>query len=137
MTDIQIDPRAFVAAVRKRAADNPEKVYEPPIVWDPELQVYDVSDECVYVEEDRDTGNLVGSCLIGCGLADAGVPVEAMDVDETMSLIGLVDWLGVELPTDVLWWAQSVQSAQDDNNSWSDAVAHADEQNPEVVKLYG
>jgi hypothetical protein len=51
MSEIQIDPRAFVAAVRKRAADNPEKVYEPPLVWDPVLQVFETTGDCVYVEQ--------------------------------------------------------------------------------------
>jgi hypothetical protein len=79
----------------------------------------------------------VGSCLIGCGLADAGVPLDAMDVGETVSITALVDWLYIKLPSRVLEWAQSAQSAQDDNNAWSDAVAYADEQHPEVVELYG
>jgi hypothetical protein len=45
--------------------------------------------------------------------------------------------LYIKLPSRVLEWAQSAQSAQDDNNAWSDAVAYADEQHPEVVELYG
>ncbi|MFC9761687.1 hypothetical protein [Rhodococcus jostii] len=123
---IVVDEDRFVAAVRARAAAEPDKVYTPPTV----IHVNDDGDEsevegaCVYVER-NDDDVLVGSCLLGCALIDAGVDPAVLDVGE-LGIDDLVCQVVVSMRTDVLHWAIVVQSEQDTGIPWGRAVEEAD-----------
>lgn len=128
---MKIDPKEFVAAVRQLADENPDKVYKLPQVWDENGFVEGTS--CLYVEPDLDTGELVGSCLIGRALVNLGVPVEELDINEGMSIQRLNHNIDLGLPDDVAYWAGVAQGIQDANHTWSDAVNGADRDYPWVV----
>jgi hypothetical protein len=78
----------------------------------------------VYVERDEDDA-LVGSCLIGCALIDAGVTPEALDVGE-FGIGALVKEGVLSLPPNVLGWAAEIQMNQDIGFQWGRAVDIAD-----------
>ncbi|WP_280350411.1 hypothetical protein [Nocardia abscessus] len=119
---MKIDVKAFVAAVRKRAADNPDKVYQP-------VEMDEGGESCVYVERDHETGELVGSCLIGCALVDIGVPAERLDyVQMSFSTLNSVAEFGI--PVTVADWAQGAQIEQDRGTTWGESVKIADELYP-------
>lgn len=115
---MKIDAKEFVDAVRRIASENPDKVYE------------ETDEGCVYVEEDPDTGELVGSCLIGCALISIGIPAEDLDLDETEIFYNLIGRLGLELPPGVAEWANFVQRRQDSGQPWGESVRDADKEHP-------
>lgn len=123
---IVVDEERFVAAVRARAAAEPDKVYKPPMV----MHINDDGDEdevegpCVYVERNED-GVLVGSCLLGCGLIDSGVSPQVLDVGE-FGIAALVKEGVLSMSLDVLLWAAEVQDDQDTCVPIGRAVENAD-----------
>lgn len=125
---IVVDQDRFVAAIRARAAAEPNKVYRVPTV----VHVDDFGDEedvegtCVYVVRNEDD-DLIGSCLLGWGLIDAGVKPEVLDVGE-YAFAGLQEYFGgMTLSKRVVQWATEVQDRQDCGTPWGLAVESADE----------
>ncbi|WP_280485404.1 hypothetical protein [Nocardia cyriacigeorgica] len=127
-----LDPRQFIAAVRAEAAENPDKVYLPPLVWDEDEDDFVATDECVYVERDHGTGELVGSCIVGRALIRCGVPAEKLDVFG-ISFSTLAARLGIELHPSIIEWGDCVQDRQDSGVPWSEAIEIADSEFPELV----
>ena len=121
-----VDEDRFVAAVRARAAAEPDKVYSPPMVMhiDDEGNEDEVEGTCVYVERDKDVAR-GGSCLFGCARIDAGVHPEALDVGE-YGITAMVKESMLSLPKDVARWADVVQAKQDTGLPWGRAVEVAD-----------
>ncbi|MBY4212847.1 hypothetical protein HQO42_14750 [Rhodococcus fascians] len=118
-----IDPKAFIAAIRKLSADNPQKVYSLPTEYD-EDSGEDIELEHQYVVRD-DNGELVGSCPLGIVLLELGVEAHKLNV----SLVGFADLekqLGLGLPSAVVSWAVKFQDEQDDFKPWGVAVELAD-----------
>jgi hypothetical protein len=114
---MKLDDKAFEAAVRKRVADNPDTVYQPPS---------GAGGMCVYVEK-RDN-ELVGSCLIGCALLDLGVPAEKINYGSSSPGVHDVNLeLGLGLSSETLRWAEDAQVSQDQKFSWGESLTLADQ----------
>lgn len=115
----------FVAALRKTAAANPDKVYTLPVIAEDDDGFPIYAEDCLYVEKDE-TGKLVGSCLVGCALVDLGVEPEAME-DKLMSFSTLNVALELGVSTDAAYWADTAQGQQDAEQPWGTAIQFADE----------
>lgn len=118
----------LIERVRVVASADPDRVYRGgPRGW------------CSY----RPNGNNLCGCLIGEALADAGVPVEKLDeLDNAPALAGVtgesVGWgdptcrriLAGLVTSEALSsdWVTYVQSCQDDEYTWADAVREADDE---------
>lgn len=127
MSKTQVDPKLFVAAVRKLAADNPEFVYEPVTVTD---VLGRPVDRCVYVNDEG-----AGSCIVGQALIACGVPADELrryDAMGTAASIVVQDHSGNDT---VAGWARAVQSKQDRHEQWSYAVTYGDRTHPEIAAL--
>ncbi|NKZ90481.1 hypothetical protein GS966_11105 [Rhodococcus hoagii] len=84
-----------------------------------------VDTDCLYVERDV-AGNLCGSCLVGHGLLEVGVPAEFLD----RPVIGIAELLAHEWGFDQagakVRWLEEVQNAQDTGLPWARAIEKAD-----------
>lgn len=118
----------IIAAVRGVAARNPSFVYPNPGVHG----AVDTMAYCVYVREGGP------SCLVGCALWDLDLidtsleehPYNTVGVDDL-----LVAWLdGVELDLDEIEWLRNVQSGQDAEKPWAEAVKWADSFREEMLQ---
>lgn len=103
--------------VRRLAAEQPDKVYEPQI----ELMYGDPTNtSCLYWHEKE---NAPG-CIYGHALTNLGIPRHYFNEGEAIdsllaALFGLTE-------ADIPRWFADVQLQQDDHVSWSDAVREAD-----------
>lgn len=84
---------------------------------------------CVYVDTEYDpiTDEITAhkpSCLIGCGLAAVGIPLdELIEHGNGLSASEMIERLGaLEVSRDVKWLMADVQNAQDRNTPWGEAV---------------
>ncbi|MFE7717532.1 hypothetical protein ACFU44_00650 [Nocardia rhizosphaerihabitans] len=126
-----ITDASFVAAVRARAAAQPDKVYEPPEFEDPDTGAFVSGSDCLYVEYSPSEAIYVGSCLLGCGLIAAGVdPNKLIQDNIAMPFSRLVKVLNLPLSLRVVLWAEKAQRAQDENLPWGVAIERADASYP-------
>lgn len=108
----------IISAVRKRAEDDPNFIYKPP---------NDGNNGCVYVSDGQP------SCLIGCGLWDAGLIGPEFEGLETnrIGIAALEDGpcqqLNLILDEVEQIWIFRVQAYQDGGHTWGDALRLADE----------
>ncbi|MFC9514593.1 hypothetical protein ACFTSD_02575 [Nocardiaceae bacterium NPDC056970] len=110
----------LVSAVRAKAAADPDRIYTP--VPDPDIE----DTNCLYVERDDETGELCGSCLVGHGFLDIGVPAKFLERD----VIGIGELLteawGFDRKDKRALWLEEVQNAQDTGTPWGAAIDKAD-----------
>lgn len=118
----------LIAAIRKRAENNPDYVYEPP------REGGNMS--CVYVYNGKP------SCIVGCGLWD----IEAIDADfefkktkdgaddtsVNIKMFGIIRHFFPRLDEGEMQWIYHVQNQQDAQFAWGKAVEMADN---EMTKL--
>jgi hypothetical protein len=105
---MEINAKAFVAEIRQLAADNPDQTAA-----------------CKYLDED---GN--GVCIVGKALVNLGVPPAELEYYEGVSVRAIADEMFPEMPSLVVEWAHSAQFAQDEGNTWGNAVVQADSRVP-------
>lgn len=103
----------LIAAVRARAAANPDFVYE----WPEGLG------GCVNVL------NGEGSCIVGCGALDSGLITAAYENTSSndAGIYSLSSYLGQPFDDEELWWLEQVQCEQDSGTTWGEAVKMADD----------
>lgn len=106
----------LVEIVRRKAAENPDYVYQAPGDG--------IAAQCLYVHDGKP------SCLIGQALLEAGVigPDFEANADNRRGFRSL--WHHIPslqaLSYDEYDWLQSVQRRQDAGEPWANAVAFAD-----------
>lgn len=108
-----------VAEIRRLAAESPDYKYK--------------RQGCVYVEED-DTGNLVGSCIVGKALVNLGVEPQTLHYDMPSRIPGALNLLRRPVNDRERYWIDEVQYHQDLGYAWSESVASADEEYPLEVQ---
>lgn len=109
-----------VAEVRKAAAESPDHVYEP----------HEVGPSCTYVRK-GEGGELEADCIVGQGLARAGVPLYVLAKFDVGDDTSAARKLGEVYPGDRDWpkirWLSLVQGGQDTFRPWGEAVDRASE----------
>lgn len=126
-----IDEAAFVAEVRRLAAENPDFVYSAPEDLNPTS-----GPTCLYVHR-TEAGELVGGCLIGQAFINIGLPVDEVAKFDTLTYGGATEVLGVfNVSKRVRAWAGTAQQCQDLGDCWAEAVARADRE-IELEKMDG
>lgn len=106
-----VPERDIVAAIRALAAENPNYVYEP-----------DSSDgACRNLPSMSQPG-----CIVGQALLKVGVPWEVLKPYDTAAYSGIRPILGFSGESVAANWIRKVQYQQDDQKTWSVAVANAD-----------
>lgn len=98
----------LIQIVRDKASEAPDFIYRMP----PEHGT------CMYVHNGQP------SCLIGHGLAGAGIRVPSRH--NACTIGALVDFMELPIDFDEVTWLRAAQSQQDRNRTWGDAVAYAD-----------
>jgi hypothetical protein len=123
--------KEFVEAVVRIASADPDKVYDQPLVFDTRREEWVDGHACRYVEQDPDTEEYTGSCLIGCALLESGAATAELFLDDNdfnvESFSGLVDNAGWNIPENVVKWANEIQGHQDSKTPWGAALRGAEE----------
>lgn len=122
--------KEFVEAVVRIASADPDKVYGHPKVFNDESEEWVDSRGCLYVEQDHDTFEWDGSCLIGCALLESGAAT-ASTFDKTgyneEDFASLVEKIGWSIPDQVVSWAAEIQGQQDAYRPWGSSLACGDQ----------
>jgi predicted aconitase with swiveling domain len=113
----------IVREARRLAAESPDFVYTPPLVWAAGVDPLD-GKICRYVHEGK------GSCIFGQALVNLGyldpTTTDLEDV-EGHSITTVVLRMEIEIPDVQRLWADEVQNRQDTGATWANAVAIADD----------
>lgn len=109
----------IISAVRMVAARNPLFVFQP------------VGPFCEYVSGGKPACN-IGHALWDLGLIDATMEVCAFNSADVRSLLG--DQLGLHLDPDEIKWLDLVQSSQDAEKPWGEAITFADNFREEMLQ---
>jgi hypothetical protein len=105
----------LIEIVRRKAAEQPDFVYGPPIAAGG-------APSCFYVQNGQPSC-LIGQALFESGVIDASIENVSHNV---ANVSGLAEILDLPIDADELRWLSIVQHQQDARTPWDTAVAIAD-----------